>query len=197
MKNWSKVWITIVCAVCLVTASVSATLAVLMVRTETVENTFTVGKIDLTLDESAVDELGTPIDGADRVKSNKYKLFSGGNYAKDPVVYVGGGSESCYVFVKVENGIEAIEDQEGTTIAEQILANGWTLMEDVYYKTYETTENDVEYAVFQEFTIGDFSVGELAAYEKEKITITAYAVQSEGIDNPADAWSMAYTKYAD
>ena len=197
MKNWSKVWITIVCAVCLVTASVSATLAALMARTDPVVNTFTVGKIKLTLDESAVDELGTPIEGADRVKSNEYKLFSGGNYAKDPVVYVGGGSEDCYVFVKVENGIADIEDKEGNTIAEQILANGWTQLEDVYYQTYKTTESDVSYQVFQEFTIGDFSVEELAAYENEKIIITAYAVQSTGLTGPEEAWSMAYTKYTD
>ena len=214
MKNWSKVWITIACAVCLVTASVSATLAVLMVRTETVENTFTVGKIDLTLDESKVntmgqfvdedgnlievDENGNPLGEVPRVKSNQYKLFEKTEYTKDPVVHVGKDSEDCYVFVKVENGIADIEDKEATTIAEQIVANDWkSLGEGVYYKMYETIAENVDYPVFEKFTIGNVAMDQLMGYDGKGISITAYAVQSAGIADAYAAWDMVVPELVD
>ena len=55
------------CAVLLIAASVLGTLAYLTAQ-DTVTNTFTVGQVDITLDETKVTPDGVPVTGADRVK---------------------------------------------------------------------------------------------------------------------------------
>ena len=100
MKTRSKALLLTLCAVLLVAASVLGTMAYLT-STDSVENTFTVGSVAITLDEAKVDENGTPVANADRVKSNEYKLLPGHTYTKDPTVTVEKGSESAYVRMKV------------------------------------------------------------------------------------------------
>lgn len=100
MKTRSKALLLTLCAVLLVAASVLGTMAYLT-STDSVENTFTVGSVAITLDEAEVDENGTPVEGAARVKSNEYKLMPGHTYTKDPTVTVKEGSEKSYVRMKV------------------------------------------------------------------------------------------------
>ncbi len=100
MKTKSKALLLTLCAVLLVAASVMGTMAYLT-STDTVENTFTVGNVKITLDEAKVDTDGTPAAPAERVKANSYKLLPGHTYTKDPTVTVIKGSESSYVRMKV------------------------------------------------------------------------------------------------
>ena len=100
MKTRSKALLLTLCAVLLVAASVLGTMAYLT-STDEVNNTFTVGSVAITLDEAKVDENGTPVEPAVRVKSNEYKLMPGHTYTKDPTVTVEMGSESSYVRMKV------------------------------------------------------------------------------------------------
>ena len=100
MKTRSKALLLTLCAVLLVTASVLGTLAFLT-STDGVENTFTVGSVNITLDEAKVKTDGTPVEGAARVKANEYHLLPGHTYTKDPTVTVKDGSESAYVRLKV------------------------------------------------------------------------------------------------
>ena len=88
------------CAVLLVVASVFGTVAYMTSKDE-VKNTFTVGKVAINLDEAKVTEDGKPVEGADRVKENSYKLVPGLTYTKDPMVTVLDGSETSYVRMKV------------------------------------------------------------------------------------------------
>ena len=88
------------CAVLLVVASVFGTVAYMTSKDE-VKNTFTVGKVAINLDEAKVTEDGKPVEGADRVKENSYKLVPGLTYTKDPMVTVLDGSEASYVRMKV------------------------------------------------------------------------------------------------
>lgn len=88
------------CAVLLVVASVFGTVAY-MTSKDQVKNTFTVGKVAINLDEAKVTEDGKPVEGADRVKENSYKLIPGLTYTKDPMVTVLDGSEASYVRMKV------------------------------------------------------------------------------------------------
>ena len=83
---------------------VGGTFAWLQDTSDAVINTFTVGNVELTLNETDVDLYGEK-DGETRVTENSYKLIPGHTYTKDPIVYVTAGSEPCYVFVKVENQI--------------------------------------------------------------------------------------------
>ncbi len=99
-------------AVLLVSLSVGATLAYLTSTTEVVQNTFTVGKVNITLDEADVDEYGnlvyktddegnTTTELADRVLKNEYKLLPGHTYIKDPIVHMAADSEFSYVRMMV------------------------------------------------------------------------------------------------
>lgn len=160
------------CAVLLVAASVMGTLAYLT-STDTVTNTFTVGKVEITLDETDTDD--STVD-ADRDTANKYKLMPGHTYTKDPIVHVAAGSSDCFLFVKVDNQIAAIED-ENNTVAGQMKANGWLPVggkPGVYVLTYtEKDRTDVETG---SVLVGDLKVVSAAAaqvnvpvFEKFKI----------------------------
>lgn len=95
MKTKSKALLLTLCAVLLVAASVLGTMAYLT-STDTVTNTFTVGKVEIKLDETDVTNPNGP-----RVKANSYKLMPGTTYTKDPTVTVLNGSEASYVRMKV------------------------------------------------------------------------------------------------
>lgn len=197
-KKTRKALMLVLSAIALVAISVGATVAYLT-STDTVTNTFTVGNVKITLDEADVDENGNleyKEDGTtpkERVKANTYKLMPGHTYTKDPTVHVATGSEDCWLFVKVENGISAIE---GTTkIATQMAAKGWTLVNgqtNVY--AYNTTVSaGANVVVFESFTIsGDADVtSKTANYANAEIEITAYAVQKDGFDTAVAAWTAA------
>lgn len=95
MKTKSKALLLTLCAVLLVAASVLGTMAYLT-STDTVTNTFTVGKVEIKLDETDVTNPNGP-----RVTANSYKLMPGTTYTKDPTVTVKAGSEESYVRMKV------------------------------------------------------------------------------------------------
>ena len=95
MKTKSKALLLTLCAVLLVAASVLGTMAYLT-STDTVTNTFTVGNVEIKLDETDV----TNPTGS-RVQANSYKLMPGTTYTKDPTVTVKAGSEESYVRMKV------------------------------------------------------------------------------------------------
>ena len=107
-RNRIKPLLTLCCALLLVAAGVFGTLAYLT-GTDTVNNTFTVGNVKITLDEAKVTTDGTPVEGADRVKANEYHLLPGHTYTKDPTVTVEEGSDASYVRMKVTfNNAKAI-----------------------------------------------------------------------------------------
>jgi predicted ribosomally synthesized peptide with SipW-like signal peptide len=184
--------LTLVTALALTAAlAVGGTLAYLT-DTKTVTNTFTVGDVTITLEETEVDVYGDALTGDDAGKTsegNEYKLIPGHAYTKDPIVTVEADSEDCYVFVKIENGIADIEDSNNT-IASQVTTNGWTALTDVegvYYKTVDASEEDQELTVFETFKID--SNANLSGYNNgATIGITAYAIQADGFDTAAAAW---------
>lgn len=195
MKKKTKALMLVLCAVLLVTASVLGTMAYLT-STDKVVNTFTVGKVAITLDEAKVNADGTAVTPAERVKQNAYHLLPGHTYTKDPTVHVQANSEDSFIFVKVENGIEKYE--AGTTIAAQIAANGWTALtgvENVYYKTYTKSAESTDLPVFGNFTIANHadaadSWNNFSA--ETKVTVTAYAVQQDGFASAAAAWGETF-----
>ena len=187
MKSKKKVFMTVLCAAVLVVASVLGTMAFLTSK-DKVNNTFTVGNVAITLDEAKVTDAGNPVEGADRVKANIYKLIPGHEYTKDPTVHVTANSEDSWVFIKVEDGLAAIEDD--ITVADQITGNGWTALDGVagvYYKEYSSSTAATDLVVFETFKVkGDADV---AQYANAKIDVTAYAIQKDGFTTPAAAWA--------
>lgn len=203
MKSVKKAIIAALCAGTLVVGSVAGTMAYLT-DTKTVTNTFTVGKVAITLDETDVDINGVQ-DGTTRVTANQYKLMPGHTYTKDPIVHVDSKSEDCYLFVKVDNEITAIEGD--TTVAGQMAAKGWVVVseaqsqaeETVYvYKTDESNPAVVtkssNVTVFDNFTVaGTVDNTTLATYANKTIKVTAYAIQADGFEGKtaAEIWKAA------
>lgn len=203
-----SVAVALVCAL-----AVGATLAYLTSLTGQVRNTFTVGNVTITLDEADVDAYGEtgvdangnpiPVGDLPRVLENEYKLIPGHTYTKDPTIHVDGNSEDCYLFVKVVNGLASYEATTNT-IATQMTANGWSLVNgqtDVYcYNAVATAEQNVP--VFGSFTLdgnANFSGftpdPEDGTIPSLNIEITAYAVQRDGFDTAANAWTAASTNW--
>lgn len=79
----------------LVGCAVGGTIAWLTGQTDAVTNTFTVGDINIELDESS-----TTTSASGEIKKN-YLFVPGDTLEKDPKVTVKANSEDCYLFVKV------------------------------------------------------------------------------------------------
>lgn len=196
MKTRNKALILTLCAVLLVAASMLGTMAYLT-STDEVKNTFTVGSVAITLDETDVDDSTTD---ADRDRANSYKLLPGHTYTKDPIVHVNSTSEDCYLFVKVENEIADIE-KTGTEVAEQMAKNGWVAVDGVtgVYVYMQSNAPAVvaggsNVTVFDNFTIsGTVDNATLATYNNKTITVTAYAIQADGFEGKAASqiWNAA------
>ena len=188
MKSKKKVFLTVLCAAALVVASVLGTMAFLT-STDTVTNTFTVGNVNITLDEAPVNVNGDAISG-DRVDANSYKLIPGKTYDKDPIVHVTNGSENCYVFVKIDNQISNLEATGDTTIAAQMAVKGWKQLNNtnVYYQENPVAANS-NITVFEHFTLSDDA--NVSNYTGKQIIVNAYAIQAEGFDDAAAAWAAA------
>ena len=189
--------------VCLLATAIIGTTLAYFTDTKTVTNTFSSGNVTITLDEADVNEVGQKLDNegnvwvegatlAARVVENGYRLYPGKTYTKDPTITVAADSEDCYVFVEVVNGLAGLE-AEGNTIADQMAAKGWTLVDDetnVYKQTGTYGANDTV-VVFETFTIDTAETATTLA-DAENVVITAYAVQAEGFGSAQEAWDAVY-----
>ena len=191
MKTKTKALALALCAVLLVVSTVFVTMAYLTSKTDVVTNTFTVGKVTITLDEADVKSDGTYVSNKEaRVDTNEYKLIPGHTYIKDPTIHVADDSEECWLFVKVENGLANAEAEGATSIESQMAAKGWAKVEgtDVYaYATKQAAGADI--VVFDNFKIAGTT--DVSLYETAEIVVTAYAIQADGFDTPAAAWTVA------
>lgn len=206
MKTKTKALALALCAVLLVVSTVFVTMAYLTSKTDVVTNTFTVGKVTITLDEAKVTTDGVKVEGEERVKENSYHLVPGHFYVKDPTVHVDDESEDCWLFVKVENGLKDIiagntsvseNDSIDTvyTIEAQMTKNGWSLVTgETNIYAYKATAKTGDYKVFDNFKLkGDADVSSYATADNEDsvINVTAYAIQADGFATAADAWAEA------
>lgn len=203
-----KILVACLC-VALAMLTIAGTTLAYLTSQDKVENTFTVGKVNITLDEAKVTELGGKVfekDGTtpvERVKKNSYKLMPGHTYTKDPTVHVKENSENSWIFVEVKNGISAFESKDTTykSIATQITANDWKSLDgvdNVYYQEYTQSDKQVDYKVFENFQMDDNANtvngwGNITA-DNTKVTVTAYAVQKDGFDTAKDAWNATFGK---
>ena len=198
------------CAVLLVAASVMGTLAYLT-STDTVTNTFTVGNVQIKLDEAAANPDGSLVNGADRVKANSYKLLPGHTYNKDPMVTVLKGSESSYIKMTVTFSkaaeLDAIFTPTGadmTSIFDGYNSANWiykgntkdaaanTRTYEFWYKEAVAAPdaNVALDALFDSITVpGTITNTQLATIEGMTITVNAYAIQADGFDNAEAAWA--------
>ena len=174
-------------------AAVGGTVAWLVSTPDAVTNTFTVGNVQINLDEAPVDAEGKATSGA-RVIKNNYLLLPGSEYDKDPTVHVVADSEACYVFVKVENALNTqVTFDNGKTLAAAIEAHGWTKLSsetNVWYKTVSKSTSQQDLVVFESFKVLETANYEaLDDNEGKQIVVTAYAIQQANLATAEAAWT--------
>ena len=170
-----KLIITVVSLICVVTMGIGTAIAYFASLSGPVTNTFTVGMVELALAETTGDT---------------YQLIPGATVDKNPVVTVLAGSEACYLYVQLGHtgGLDSYLSYE--------LADGWQLLggfDGVYYRQISRAAVNMSYHVFKndQITVKNTLTKEKMATIDEGecvLTVTAYAIQSLGIESPADGW---------
>lgn len=214
MKTARKVLLLVLCAALLVSASVMGTMAYLT-STSSAQNTFTVGKVTIDLNETDVDE-------DDNTKQNDYHLMPGGEYTKDPVVTVKADSEESYVRMLVT--VSNISDLKAAfsnnvaadgTFLLQNMVTGWDSTVWVYEACTENETDDTAVyefryvnkvakpavdtdlpALFQQVVIPETTTETQMAELTDgiNIDIVAHAIQAEGFADAAAAWTAFDTQ---
>jgi predicted ribosomally synthesized peptide with SipW-like signal peptide len=165
-------------------AAAGATVAWLT-ASASVSNTFTVGKIAISLDEPNWEE--------------NSKIYPGAAISKDPTVTVNANSEDCYVYAMVDNKLNGL-------VANAVTLNiqsGWTQMSTVGTKTvyrYNSvvplSDHDLDLTpLFTTATVSTTAVTEenISLLTGGKIEIKAYAHQSNATTQiAADTAALAY-----
>lgn len=190
MKIDKKPLLTVVCLLLLVVSTVFVTLAWLTDTNNVITNTFTVGDISISLTETPVDADGNATTGA-RVTENTYKLFPGKEYDKDPTIFLSESSEECYLFIKVDNQLGDVLDT--ADLAQQLTQNGWTLVdgESNIYQYRTTASGGDQVVIIETIKIVESATdADLQAVSDKQLVINAYAIQAEGFDTSAEAWSV-------
>ena len=168
-----------------------ATFAWLTATSDTVVNTFTYGDINITLEENT---------GSD------YKIIPGVDIEKDPLVTVLAKSEACWLFVKVEeeNWPELTyvnKDGKAVRKVNYDIADGWTkgdgtnnIPANVYYREVAANDANQEFPVLKDNkitvsnTLTKINIKDIST-TTPKLSITAYAIQKDGMDTAAKAWA--------
>lgn len=169
--------LSIVAVVLVLCCAIGGTLAWLTDKTDPVVNTFTVGDINIDLDESENLDL---------------KMVPGNTITKDPKVTVKANSEACWLFVKVEKS--ANFDRFMT----YEMADGWTALpgvDGVFYREVAATTAATDFSVLKDNSVSvkdSVTKTDLNALTQDTfptLTFTAYAVQKDNVADAATAWS--------
>lgn len=206
MKKMSTKLIVLLLAVALLFGcGIGGTVAWLVTQTDPVVNTFTIGNITIELTETFNAKSNSDLTADDIWQG---KLIPGKKLAKDPKVTVKGGSEECWLFVK-------IDENNVTNYIEYAVADGWTKLNDsnsgVYYREVTASDGDQHFYVLKGEGEGDLAHGfvqipsnitktdmdtlatsiQSDSKNAPTLSFTAYAVQKENINTAADAWTQA------
>lgn len=211
MKLKHKVLIASLALITIVSTIV--TFALLTFETDTLVNTFTVGQVSLKLDETDVDETGTPIPGAERVTGNEYKLIPGKSYVKDPTMTVLSSSEASYVRLLVTiTKAKEIKEVFGENFLPENYVTGWDKTKWISTSIKENDDNSITYEfryhevvagyvdgktedvvltpLFTSFTAPSVLTGEdLKVIEGFEIKVVGHAIQAVGFKDADEAWN--------
>lgn len=178
------------------TLTTAGTLAYLTDFEGALKNTFSIGNVSLTLEET-----DTALDDDGDALTNSYALTEGGqlkaSIVKDPKVTVAAGSANCWLFVRITEGglFDEYLDYEA--------ADGWIALDealhpDIFYREVPASDIDQAFSVLEGDAVSvnaDTTLTELRALEKSagpwpSLEVTAYAVQKGGVADAATAWSL-------
>ena len=196
MSTKKKLIVAVVCLLVATCSLVTGTLAWLTTKTDPITNTFTTSDINITLDE------GDDLD---------LKMVPSATIDKDPVVTVKGGSEACWLFVKIDKSANF------DTFMTYAMADNWIQLKDtngndvvgVYYRAVPTSAVDQAFEVLRDNqvtvleTVTKAQMNGLVADNPATtdinestyptLTFTAYAcqqVKGTGEFTPAEAWDQ-------
>ena len=211
-KKLRKALLLISCAALLVCITVGVTVAYLTDTAE-VKNTFTVGNVQITLDEANTDNDQYEVDGKtvtpERDAQNDYtSIKPGDKLAKDPTVTVLKDSEDCYVraIVTLTKGNAIYELPSSFKIEECFdIGTNWEYKSEKYDSakgtyTYEfwykgivaknTADNTLQ-PLFTTVTVPSALTNEeLATLNGMEINVEAHAIQADGFNGDvAAAWA--------
>lgn len=176
----TRAFVALLALVLVIGCVAGGTVAWLVAKTDPVVNTFTYGDINITLTETK------PV-------NRQAKIIPGVDIEKDPKVTVEGGSEACWLFVKVE--------EEGTFVTGKVtysIATGWTqgdgttIPKSVYYRAVDAATTDQEFNVLKDNKVtvsSELTKTDIPTADEPTLTFTAYAVQKDGSDTAAAAWA--------
>lgn len=207
----NKLMILAICLLLILNFSIFTTMAWMTDSAEVV-NTFTVGKVDIDLEETDVDEDGN-------IRENKYHLIPGEEYVKDPTMTVKADSEESYlrIILTVHNA-SAVKEVIAANELESFFdfLGGWD--KDIW-KLVKTTEDAQANTMTFEFrykeTVSGFNEkgegvdvvlpalfttlkvpGSLTMEDLDKLqkggfkmVIEGHAIQKAGFDTEAEAWA--------
>ncbi len=188
MKKSKKFLALVLSLAVIAVTSVSPTFSWLSAQSERVVNTFAGGAIAIVVDEAKVGPDGSVVDGG-RVTENRYKYVAGAVLDKDPTPTILKGSDSCYVFLYLENELTDkfslnIDNDSWKAVAQD---GGNTLY--VYSTKVDASqaENDVVLnPIFTKVTVSDSLTAEdINNLGERTLCVTAYAVQTEALSSEA------------
>ena len=184
MTTTKKLAIAVVALSLALVCVIGGTLAFLVATSNTVTNTFTYGEISLKLwEENKTNESGM----------NFTNVVPGDEWGKDPVITVVEGSETCYVYVLIDN-------QLGDAATYNI-GSAWTKVGESgtkvlyrYNEIVDATDAAKDLEVFTKLTFADDLVNdEVDDLAGKNVVISAYAHQSDNTDQTtADTAAIAW-----
>lgn len=196
MKRSKKFFALIISLALIAAISATPTLSWLSDKSERVVNTFAGGAISIVLDEAPVDAQGNRIEG-DRVTRNSYKYVAGVTLDKDPTPTVLKGSESCYVFILVENELNElfslnIDMQSWKQIAQSGDSTLYIYSSSV--DASKSAEDIVLNPIFTEVSVSEkLTQQDIQNLGERTLNTTAYAVQTAELTS-AQATDLAVSE---
>lgn len=196
MKRSKKYFALIISLALIAAISATPTLSWLSDKSERVVNTFAGGAISIVLDEAPVDAQGNRIEG-DRVTRNSYKYVAGVTLDKDPTPTVLKGSESCYVFILVENELNEMFSLNIDTQAwKQVAQSGGSTLY-IYSSSVDASksaEDIVLNPIFTEVSVSEkLTQQDIQKLGERTLNTTAYAVQTAELTS-AQATDLAVSE---
>ena len=189
--NKTKLAVILLALALLIGGAVGGTLAWLIDTTDEIVNTFTVGDINITLTETGAEN-----------NAKSFKMIPGDDISKDPTVTVVGGSEACWLFVKVEaaNGVALAGSSTTADYITYAIDSNWKALDGVtgvYYREVATSTADQPFSVLAGNEVHVLDTVTKAMMEAitdgnanaPTLTFNAYAIQSANIADASAAWT--------
>ena len=173
MKNRASL-IVLIAFICAAFIGVGATFAYIIASTRPVVNTFAVGNIEISLEETTGDH---------------FKLIPGVIHKKDPTVTVKGGNTDCWLFIKAQPSADLY------MYVDYGIEDGWIPLEgeaNVYYRKIYGAATDSLFPILKNNQVTvheDLTEEELELIRiNQTLKFKAYAIQADGFATPDDAW---------